>query len=121
MPTNVFATSTEPVLLETTVVGLPVQVRATPARWSWDFGDGTGQVGPSRLPGAAYPALTHTYAYPSRGTYDITMTTHYTGEYSLDGGTTWLPVVGEAQVDSPPTAVQVLAGHNELVAEPLDP
>ncbi len=47
--------------------------------------------------------------------------THYTGEYSVDGGTTWLPVVGEAQVDSSPFAVEALAGHIVLVAEPLAP
>lgn len=49
------------------------------------------------------------------------MTTHYTGEYSLDGGTVWLPVVGEATVTGPPTTVQALAGRNVLVADPAGP
>ena len=98
MPTNVFASSTEPVVLTTTVLGQPVQVRATPARWSWDFGDGT-VIGPTTDPGAAYPALTNTHAYTDRGDYEIVMTTHYTGEFSLYGAT-WYPIQGEAQVDS---------------------
>ncbi len=117
MPTNVFATATEPVLLDTVLAGIAIQVRATPARWSWDFGDGEGSIGPTDEPGAAYPALTHTHAYAGRGTYDITMTTHYTGEYTIDGET-WLPIPGEAEVDSAPTTVQALAGRNVLVADP---
>ena len=116
MPTNVFASSTEPVVLTTTVLGQPVQVRATPARWSWDFGDGT-VVGPTTDPGAAYPALTNTHAYAERGDYEIVMTTHYTGEFSLDGAT-WYPIQGEAQVDSAPVAVTAMAGRNVLVADP---
>jgi len=120
MPTNVFTTSTDTVVLPTTLAGIPIQVQATPARWSWDFGDGAGSVGPSSLPGAAYPTLTHTYVYPAGGDFEITMTTHYTGEYSLDGGVTWLPIVGEATVDSPAFPVEVLTGRNALVAEPLD-
>ena len=86
-------------------------------RQSWDFGDGDGSVGPTDEPGAAYPALTHTHAYASRGSYDITMTTHYTGEYTLDG-VTWLPIPGEAEVESAAVTVQALAGRNVLVAEP---
>lgn len=116
MPTNVFTTSTAPIVLNTTVLGIAVQVRATPERWSWDFGDGT-VVGPTSDPGAAYPALTNTHAYSARGTYDIVMTTYYSGEFSLDGAT-WYPIQGEAQVDSAPVTVQALAGSNVLVAEP---
>lgn len=116
MPTNVFTTTTEPTILNTTVLGIAVQVRATPERWSWDFGDGT-VVGPTSDPGAAYPALTNTHAYSARGTYGIVMTTYYSGEFSLDGAT-WYPIQGEAQVDSAPVTVQALAGSNVLVAEP---
>lgn len=121
MPTNVYASSTGAVVLDTTLAGIAIQVRATPVRWSWDFGDGQGRIGPTSVPGAAYPALTHTHTYTERGTYDITMTTHYTGEYSLDGGAVWLPVVGEATVTGPPTTVQALAGRNVLVADPAGP
>lgn len=116
MPTNVFTTTTEPTILNTTVLGIAVQVRATPERWAWDFGDGT-VVGPTSDPGAAYPALTNTHEYTARGTYDIVMTTYYSGEFSLDAAT-WYPIQGEAQVDSAPATVQALAGSNVLVAEP---
>jgi len=115
VPTNVFVT-VEPVTLETVLLGFPVQVRATPSRYSWDFGDGT--VLPTRDPGAAYPDLRVTHSYEGSGSYGITLTTFYTGEYSVAGGP-WLPVPGEAQVDSEPVAVQAVGGRNELVAEPL--
>lgn len=116
MPTNAYASTTEPALFDTDLAGVPVQVRATAARWTWDFGDGA-VVGPTSDPGAAYPALRNTHAYTTRGSYPITMTTHYTGEYSVAGGP-WLPIPGEAHIDSTPATVQALAGRNELVAEP---
>ena len=115
--TNVYAEA-DPVTLNTTLLGLPVQVRATPARYTWDFGDGT-TLGPTTDPGAPYPALRTTHQYTARGTYPITLTTHYTGEYSVAGGP-WLPVTGEATVPSPPLPVQALAGHNQLIADTLD-
>ena len=116
MPTNVFAVKAEPTLIDTELLSYPVEVRATPQRYSWDFGDGF-VLGPTPDPGAAYPALTNTHEYETRGPFDITMTTYYSGEYSVAGGP-WLPIPGEAQVDSAPITVQAIAGRNELVAEP---
>jgi hypothetical protein len=115
VPTNVYA-SAEPVTLQTVLLGLPVQVRAEPSRYSWDFGDGT--VLPTVDPGAPYPDLRVTHAYDVAGSYAITLTTFYTGEYSVAGGP-WLPVPGEAQVDSAPMPVQAVQGRNALVADAL--
>lgn len=115
MPTNVYATSTEPVVLNTTVLGQPVEVRATPVAWSWDFGDGA-VIGPSDDPGAASPRLTHTHEYQARGTYRIVMTTHYRGEFRVPGGQ-WQPVVGRAQVAGAPKTVTALAGRARLLAD----
>ena len=115
VPTNVYV-SAEPVTLETVLLGFPVQVRAVPSRYSWDFGDGT--VVPTTDPGAPYPELRVTHPYESSGSYGITLSTFYSGEYSVAGGP-WLPVPGEAQVDSAPVDVLAVQGRNELVAEPL--
>ncbi len=115
-PTIVYATAGEPALFDTALAGLPIQVRATAARWSWDFGDGA-MVGPTSDPGAPWPALRNHHAYTERGTFSITMTTHYTGEYSVAGGP-WLPVPGEATVTGAPTTRQVLAGKAKLVDVP---
>lgn len=117
VPTNVYADA-RPITLNTTLLGFPVQVRAKPVRYGWDFGDG-GKLGPTTDPGAPYPALRTTHEYKARGSYAITLTTHYTGEYSIAGGA-WLPISGEATVRSTAVPVQVLAGHNELVGSSLD-
>ena len=115
VPTNVYATA-EPVTLDTQLLGFPVQVRATPSRYAWDFGDGNGH-GPTSEPGAPYPALTITHTYERAARYPITLTTYYRGEYSVAGGP-WLPIAGEAQVTSAPVDVEALAGRNRLVADP---
>lgn len=115
VPTNVYVT-VGPVVLDTTVLGFAVRVRATPSRFSWDFGDGT--VLPTRDPGAPYPDLRVSHPYAARGEYGITLTTFYSGEYSVAGGP-WLPVPGEAEVASATVAVQAFSGRNELVADTL--
>ena len=111
--TNVFAEA-EPVTLNTTLLGFPVQVRATPSRYAWDFGDGQ-RFGPTEDPGEPYPALRITNTYTAAGVYAVTLTTYYTGEYSVAGGP-FLPIVGEARVDSPTVQIEALAGRNHLVA-----
>lgn len=114
VPTNVYAEA-DPVTLDTELLGFPVQVRATPSQYSWDFGDGS-TVGPTSEPGAPYPDLTITHEYAEAGKFGVTLTTYYTGEYSVAGGP-WLPIDGEAQVASPSIRVEALAGRNELVAD----
>ena len=47
----VLRTGTDVVVRDTTVLGYPVTVRATPTTWTWDLGDGT-TLGPTGDPGA---------------------------------------------------------------------
>jgi hypothetical protein len=115
IPTNLYANA-EPVVLPTNVLGQPVRVRATPLRFRWTYGDGRSLT--TADPGAPYPELrtAHTYQAPGRRTLGLRTT--YTGEYSVAGGP-WLPIDGLASVDSPGTALTVLAAENQLVADPL--
>lgn len=113
VPTNVYADA-EPVTLGTSLLGFPVQVRATPSRYEWEFGDGSGH-GPTSDPGSPYPELSITHEYAAAGAYPVTLVTYYVGEYSVAGGP-WLPIVGEAAVRSDPVTVEALAGRNQLVA-----
>lgn len=53
VPTNVYVTA-EPVQLQTTLLDQPVTVQATPATYTWDFGDGT-TLGPTPDAGGPYP------------------------------------------------------------------
>jgi hypothetical protein len=94
MPTIVFTDpATQP--FTTTLLGFPVEVEATPTRFTWDFGDGSDPI-VTTSPGHPYPDHDVAYPYPREGTFTITLTTEYTGRYRLAGTTTWLPVVGTA-------------------------
>lgn len=114
VPTNVYA-DVRPVELATQVVGFPVRVRATPSHYVWAFGDGA-TTGPTEDAGAPYPELRLAHTYTGTGTFPITLTTRYSGEYSVGGGA-WLPIDGEAEVTSAPLPVEVLEGRNALVGD----
>ncbi|MBI9114715.1 PKD domain-containing protein [Sanguibacter suaedae] len=88
-------TDNTPQILDTTILGQPVRVRATPASFTWDFGDGSTPL-VTTDPGNPYPDHTVARTYTTTGTYTITLTTTWTGEYSLDAGTTYQPIPGTA-------------------------
>jgi hypothetical protein len=112
VPTNVFVRA--PVrVLNTTLLGLPVRVRATPVRFGWRFGDGQSLV--TDDPGAPYPDLRVTHTYRDPGSMAVSLSTSYRGEYSVAGGP-WLPIAGTAQVASTPVGLTVLAAQNQLQA-----
>jgi hypothetical protein len=115
IPTN-FYTDAAPVVLPTTVLGQPVRVRATPMRFRWTYGDGDGLT--TADPGAPYPDLRTAHTYRQPGKHQLSLTTTYSGEYSVAGGA-WLPIDGLATVESPGAALTVLAARNELVADPV--
>ena len=114
VPTNVYVQA-GPVVRDTTLLGLPVRVRAEPVRFRWDFGDGTTPT-TTADPGAPYPDLRVTHTYTGPGVVAVRLTTAYAGEFSVAGGP-WLPVLGEAEVAGPPSRLEVLAGGNALVAD----
>lgn len=107
-----------PVTLTTSLLGLPIRVRATPERFAWDFGDGAGLVTEDR--GAPWPDMTTTHVYPTPGLRAITLTTFYSGEYSVADGP-WLPVDGEASVASAPVPIEVFEARGELVGDLVQP
>ena len=111
--TNAYASAGR-VVVPTEVLGQSVRVRARPVGYAWDYGDGTA-VGPVPDPGGPYPDLTNAHVYTAPGTYLVTLTTTYAGEFSVGGGP-WLPIEGTAQVTSPAQAVTAHALSNELVA-----
>lgn len=114
--TNAVATAAV-TTLPTEVLGQPVTVRATPVAYTWDFGDGT-TLGPTTDPGAAWPVLGTTHVYTAPGAYQVTLTTTYTGEFSVAGGP-YLPIDGTATVSSPSQPLAALSATTDLVAEPL--
>jgi hypothetical protein len=115
VPTNVYVQAGT-VTIPTTVLGRPVQVRATPVSYDWAFGDG------ERLrtadPGAPYPELRTTHTYRAAGTVRLGLVTTYRGEFSVDGGP-WQPVDGTAAVASPAQPLVVVRARTELVQDAL--
>ena len=111
VPTNVFV-SARVTVLNTTLLGVPVRVRATPVRYHWTFGDGRSLL--TSDPGAAYPDLRTTHIYLQPGARQLGLTTTYTGEYSVAGGP-WLPIDGVARVVSAPVTLTVLAAQSQLI------
>jgi hypothetical protein len=111
VPTNLFVEA-DVTVLDTTLLGFPVQVRATPQSFRWTFGDGRGLV--TDDPGAAYPDLRITHTYTQPGAARLALTTTYSGEYSIAGGP-WLPINGTAEVSSSPVTLTVLSAENHLI------
>lgn len=111
VPTNVYVEAGV-AEIPTTVLGTAVRVRAIPIEFEWTFGDGHRLR--TRDPGAAYPDLRTTHTYATAGSFQVTLTTIYRGEYSVAGGA-WQPVDGTASVASPPEPLTVVAARAELV------
>ena len=104
------------------LAGKVISVRAHPSSFAWNYGDGTTktftiQGGPLRPDQAELDSETRTsHVYTTTGDYRISVTTTYTGEYSVDGGP-WVPIIGTAQVNSPAVPLSVWRTETHLYAE----
>ena len=120
MHTNVYAAA-QPQTFTTTLGGYPVHVRAYPAQYTWDYGDGT-TLGPTPLTGAPLPEgawdvpTDTSHVYTTTGDYTVRLTTSFYGEYNI-ADTGWQPVTGYNQVTSPPVALSVWRATVHNVAE----
>lgn len=109
-------TDGSPQELDTTVVGVPVRVRATPVQFAWDYGDGSAMI---RTPvaGHEWPHHAALGEYPEPGEFELRLTTTWRGEYRVDGAGPWLPVAGTASTTSDPVAISVETAPARLVSE----
>jgi hypothetical protein len=105
-----FLTEKKPVILPTTVLGQPIQVRATPVSYLWYYGDGTELS--TTNSGARYPNMLTPHTYRRPGTYAVQLRTTFTGEYSVNGGP-WQLINGTATTQSP--VVNVTAEERRAV------
>ena len=116
VPTIVF-TANPTQTLRTTVLGVGVSVRATPSTFTWDFDDDTAPVSTTD-PGARYPHATITHTYRAAGTHRLTLTTGWTGQFLVDGYSTWQPITGTARTTTTSDPLSVLTPRPHLVADP---
>lgn len=95
--TNAVWTDGSDQMLDTTILGTPVTIRARPVEYRWDFGD--GRVIVSTFPGASYPEHEIYSAYRHQGWYLMSLQVIYEGAYSVDGGP-FVPIDGTVTVDA---------------------
>lgn len=108
--TNVFASAAEQ-QFDVTILGQQVHLTATPAQYTFNYGDGA-TLGPSATYGGAIPEAewgtkTRTsHIYSNTGNFNVTVTTSFTGTYSVNNGPA-LPITGTGEFTSPPQTLQV--------------
>ncbi|GAA1717383.1 PKD domain-containing protein [Brachybacterium phenoliresistens] len=108
----VLYTDAEDQTLETSVLGIPVQIRAIPVSYTWDLGDGNTIT--TSESGRPYPAKDVTGTYRYEGWYDVTLTTTYAGQFSVAGGP-WQDIEGTIDVASEPVALFSKSLESRLV------
>jgi hypothetical protein len=105
-----------------TLLHIPVEVRATPATYTWTYGDNTPPL-ITTDPGHPYPdqSIQHTYTHATPAT--ITLTTTWHGTFRIQGTTTnpddpdtWTPITGTLTTTTPTHPLTVVARNTHLVA-----
>ena len=118
--TNMFVDAAEQVF-EMTLLGQDLRIIATPTEFEWFYGDGTS-FGPSPHPGSPLPedrwgeptATSHVYA--ATGDYPVSVTTHFSGRYSVNGGP-MIPIDGRAVVATPAQTLSIWRSESRNVAD----
>jgi hypothetical protein len=111
--TNFFTTTTAPTTQTVTLLGQRVEIEASPAGYTWHFGDGEQQSGTD--PGAAYPDLTVTHVYrEAEVTVHPSVDITYHGRYRVNGGA-WHDIPETLTVDGTPLDLEVLTATPRLV------
>jgi len=115
---NIVYTADASQTLRTTVLGVGVTVRATPARFTWTFGDHSEPLSTTD-PGTPYPNQTITHTYRAAGVNRIGLETQWSGEFLVDGFTNWIPITGTATTRTTSAPLTVYTARSHLVADPI--
>ncbi|MGR0161814.1 hypothetical protein [Paenarthrobacter nitroguajacolicus] len=120
-PTNFYTTTGEQTF-NITILGQTVHLTATPANHTYTYGDGT-TLGPTPATGYSIPETewlsndTRTsHTYTNTGNYQATVTTSFTGTYSVNNGPP-LPINGTLDITTPPKTIHVWKTEKALVAD----
>ncbi|PRB94294.1 hypothetical protein CQ020_15340 [Arthrobacter sp. MYb23] len=120
-PTNFYTTAGEQAF-DLTILGQTVHLTAAPANHTYSFGDGTA-LGPT--PAAGYPIpetewlsneTRTSHIYTNTGNYPATLTTSFTGTYSVNNGPP-LPINGTLDITTPAKTIHVWKTEKALVAD----
>ncbi|ASN22308.1 hypothetical protein CGK93_02275 [Arthrobacter sp. YN] len=120
-PTNFYATTAEQDF-DVTILGQAVHLTAIPANYTYTYGDG-GTLGPTPVAGYSIPETdwlnneTRTsHTYTETGNYQATLTTSFTGTYSVNNGPP-LPINGTLDITTPAKTIHVWKTERALVAD----
>lgn len=112
--------SPEAVRHETAVIdGVSVEMRLTPVSFIWDYGDGTAPVTTDvgGNPQDGFDVRTPTsHVYDETGTYEVTLTTVYTGEIRYPGQG-WEAVPGTIRRTATPVTADIWTTSTRNVAD----
>lgn len=109
-------TDPTPQELTTVILGTPLQVRASPVGYAWDFGDGSATL-VTTDPGRAFPNQTVAHLYEAVGTFEVRLVTTWQGVYQVAGAGPWLAVAGTAETASAPYSVGIEEARTYLVQD----
>ena len=104
-----------------TLLGLAAQVRFTPLRYRWVYGDGASAASRSggrtwaALGAAEFDATPTSHTYGTTGTFTIRMAVDYGAEYSF-AGQPWRTIPGTLTVWAPDLTATATAAKTVLVA-----
>lgn len=100
-------------VLSTQVLGVDVDLRVTPASFSWDFGDGSPAV-VGTDPGAPWPDHTVAHVYQDAQETVISLRTEWDAEFRPAGATAWFPVEGRAVTVATSDTIDVVTATPRL-------
>jgi hypothetical protein len=93
-------------------LGFSVVVTAK-ARWEWAFDRGV--VEEFTTPGGAYPDMSVTYTYAAPGSRDVTVTTYWRAEFTVNGEGPFQVPGAELSKIAGPIQVPVRESRSELI------
>ncbi|MHA7245610.1 hypothetical protein [Arthrobacter tecti] len=100
-------------------LGDDVRIRAWPVEYDWNYGDGTTRT--TMTAGNSVPEedwlmveTPTSHVYEETGDYNLVLTTRFNGDYSVNGGP-WIPIAGQAAVESEPHPISIWRSDNRLV------
>lgn len=100
-------------------LGDEVRIRAWPVEYDWNYGDGTTRS--TMTAGNSVPEedwlmveTPTSHVYEETGDYNLVLTTRFNGDYSVNGGP-WIPIAGQATVNSEPHLISIWRSDNRLV------
>jgi PKD repeat protein len=111
-PTNFYTEDDEPLQRQVTLLGRSVVIEATPAEYTWRFGD--GETLSTQSPGAPYPTLGVTHEYATADAFGPSLDTTYTGRYRLEGGP-WVAIPESLTVAGDPQQLTAIEARPTLV------